>query len=520
MTASARSRSIADALVAAARILAIALAGAVLAYGLTMVWDLETRWLVVVVAGLIGLALAMLLVKFFSDVLTIGCLCLIPLFSFGKWFWPTRYLEDERGNLVYAGLFGVSPLDFVVIGLYLSWFYRTFALHETAVGRLTASDCFVAAYVVVYLLSTLESHDPELALGATEYLVKYALLYLYLSRCIEPRHLPFILAAFAFAITIEAGLSTIQFSSGKLLGIALDKGAGSSEVDYQYTVPGIESLKRATGTCYDSHSLGNLMAMLLPFPLVLYFTPTASGLVRFLSAVFALLAAAVIVMTLSRAAWVSSALSLGLGVFLITGIWRERQVMRLMFVSSAGMIVVAPFLAIFIYNRFADSPYEVLTTRFDQYKVALQIIGDHPFFGIGPGNWINALNQHDFLWLEVLPPHDVLLWILAETGIFGATCYLALLIAALRRLARMIVRRRDLPGRLAMATLIALASTILIGLTDPTYREPNVFAMFWVLIALSAALPRMPTISPAVLLRKSARPRLSVSDLFLRSRGN
>jgi hypothetical protein len=54
---------------------------------------------------------------------------------------------------------------------------------------------------------------------------------------------------------------------------------------------------------------------------------------------------------------------------------------------------------------------------------------------------------------------------------------------------------------------------VLVGLTDPTYREPNVFAVFWLLIALSVALPRLPYLSANAFLagRRAASPRPSLT---------
>jgi putative inorganic carbon (hco3(-)) transporter len=466
--------------------------GMVFALGLYNAWELDTRWFVVVIIAIVGISAAMLLTRVFSDFVLVFALFTISVASFSKWFWPTKYAEDERGNLVYSGLLGIGLLDFIVIGLYMSWFYRVFALRERPSPGLLNTDWFLLAYLIIHLLSSIGAADPELALGATEYLTKYALFYFYVSRNLAPRHLPWLIGALGFAIFLEAMLGSVQFSTGKLLGIALDKGAGTSEVDYQYSVPGIETYKRATGTSYDSHSLGNFMAMMLPFPLVLYFTPRLRPSLRALYAGMAVLATLAIFMTLSRAAWLSTGISLGIGIILIVMIWREREVIPMLIAVGLISLAVLPFMASFIYDRFADSPHEVLTTRYDQYEVALQVVRLYPFLGFGPGNWIQALHRHDFLWLEVLPPHNVLLWITAETGIVGMVCYLGVLVTTAIRLIRLIRTRRDLVGRLGMAVLIALITTVLVGLTDPTYREPTVFTMFWTLIALSVALPRMP----------------------------
>ncbi len=63
------------------------------------------------------------------------------------------------------------------------------------------------------------------------------------------------------AVLIQAGLGYYQHHSGNWVGIALDKGAGGSNLSYQYVVPGLESETRATGTFYDSHALGDFIVM-------------------------------------------------------------------------------------------------------------------------------------------------------------------------------------------------------------------------------------------------------------------
>jgi len=84
-----------------------------------------------------------------------------------------------------------------------------------------------------------------------------------------------------------------------------------------------------------------------------------------------------------------------------------------------------------------------------------------------------------------------MLWTGVEVGIFGLIPYVALLVTVMVRLFAMVRRRRDIPARLGLAALIAMIATALCGLTDPAYREPNVYMMFWLVVSLSVALPRL-----------------------------
>jgi O-antigen ligase len=484
------------------RMLLVAALGFAFSLCLYQTWDLDTRWFVVVAVGIVGVAVAMCLARIFSDFLLVATLFCLPLSSFHKWIWPSSYGEEERGNFVYSGVLGIGLIDFTLIGLYASWFYRIFITREQPLPTLNRLDFFVLWFLLAHFVSIIGSTDTELAFGASEFLLKHVLVYFYLSRNFQSKHLPWILLALGFAISVEAGLGGYQFATGKLLGIALDKGAGGSAMDYQYEVPGIEGYFRATGTSYDSHSLGHLVALMLPFPLVLCFTPRVKASLKLACLVLCGAALTTIVLSLSRAAWVSAAVAMLVGVILIVLIWQERQVVPALAAAVVLAGVLTPLMARFIYERFADSPYETLTTRFDQYIVGLQVFTYSPIFGFGPGNWTQVLKRYDFLWLPVLPIHNVMLWTATEIGLFGLIPYLAILGSAIMRLLRVVYRRRDIPARLSLAALLAMIVTVLNGLTDPTFREPNVFLMFWVLVSLSVALPRLPPGAGAILMAK------------------
>jgi hypothetical protein len=472
--------------------LLVALLGFAFALALYQAWDLDTRWFAVVIVGVAGVGIAMCLARIFSDFLLVAGLFCLPLSSFSKWIWPSTYGEEERGNFVYSGLLGIGLVDFILIGLYASWFYRIFVSREQKPPTVNRLDVFVLWFVVAHFLSTVGSPDTQLGFGASEFLLKHALFYFYLSRNLRERHLPWMMLAFGFAIFVEAGLGAYQYHTGKLLGIALDKGAGGSALDYQYEVPGIEGYSRATGTSYDSHSLGHFVALLLPFPLVMCFTPRVKVSLKAGMLLMCGAALLVIGLSLSRAAWVSAAIALLVGVVLIVVIWHERQVVPAVAVAVIMAAVITPFIAHFVYDRFADSPYETLTTRFDQYEVGWRVFLSFPIFGFGPGNWTQALKRYDFLWLPVLPIHNVILWTATEVGLFGVIPYLGILLSTVSRLFALVRRRRDIAGRLALAALLAMLVTVMNGLTDPTYREPNAYLMFWVLVSLSVALPRLP----------------------------
>ena len=114
---------------------------------------------------------------------------------------------------------------------------------------------------------------------------------------------------------------------------------------------------------------------------------------------------------------------------------------------------------------------------------ALQMFRDHPFFGVGPGNYSrHYLEYSQQIGLDTRlanrEPHNLYLGTLAETGIVGASVFFAVLWLALRGAWR---GRRWLRGHdalLAEGIFVALASFLVAGLflhtTYPRYT--------WILI--------------------------------------
>ncbi len=472
------------------RHLAVVLLAIIFSLALYQIWDLETRWFAITAGAIAMVSVSMCMVAVFADFVFIVFMFCIPLWSFNKYFWPTRYTGASLGDLVYGGMCGLGLLDFVLVGLYMSWFFRIFISREQELPRLYLIDLLIGCFLLVHLLSIIGSSEPSLGFHAIEYLLKYVMLYFYVSRNLRPEHLSWVVAAFCFAIIFEAALGAYQHFTGKWLGIALDKGAGSSTLDYQYTVPGLETKKRATGMSYDSHAYGCFVAMILPFPLVLYLMPRIKGELRIAYAIVAVLAVFVVIISFSRSAWLGSAIALVIGIIVLTSVWREGQIVPALGVCLALALLSLPWSASYIYDRFVDSPIGTLTVRFEEYQFALSLLQMYPIFGVGPGNYFLALKQHDYLWQDELPVHNVLLWIASETGILGVGLYVSIVVSAMRRLLAFCRKRRDFVARLAMAAFIGLLTLILDGLTEPLFREPSTFTLFWLLIAMSVALPR------------------------------
>ena len=123
----------------------------------------------------------------------------------------------------------------------------------------------------------------------------------------------------------------------------------------------------------------------------------------------------------------------------------------------------------------------------------VEMISDHPAFGIGPGNWLFAYPPYDggdMLRVGSAPerPHNDYLWIASETGLIGLALYSWLIIAALLLCLR---RIRDPQTRLWG---LAIGASIVSMLGHAVFSFPKELAetsmLFWMNLALLVVLSR------------------------------
>ena len=471
-----------------------AVLGAVFALALHQVWSLEGRWFFVVVAAIAMLSVSMFLIGIFSDFLMILLMFLIPLAGFGKWFFPSDLRLMVSGPLEHTatleGILGIHPIDFLIVGLYLSWFFRIFVLKEEKLPRLNSIDLFALVFLLAYVISIPGAPKPYLGFHATVYLVKFLLLYLYISRNFKERHIYWFIASLLFAVLLESALGTIQYTTGKLVGLGLDKGIGDS-LNYQYVIPGTEQWWRATGTTYDSHTLGLYLAMIIPFMFILFFRPNMRFELRFLFAGALTLALATLIMTFTRSGWIACAVSMALALVLLAFVWREGRVIPFLAIGFFLFLLSSPWSLRVIIDRFALSPIETLTVRLQGFEVALYIWSKNWLVGSGAGNYIELLYKYSYGWNYDLIVHNTILWIGSEMGILGLIGFYGAIIAAMRRYWRLAFGPRTLIAYVSFGAFIALVAFVVEGMATPIHREPTTYTMFWYLIALSVALPRI-----------------------------
>jgi O-antigen ligase len=171
----------------------------------------------------------------------------------------------------------------------------------------------------------------------------------------------------------------------------------------------------------------------------------------------------------------------------------------------AGILAVA--LVIATGWIVSSSPTEVLdrvkdfeggSGRVDLWEIALRITAEHPFAGIGVGNFVEEASQYilqpgrleDAAFIVAAPRvvHNVYLQQLAETGIMGLALYLGFVVAAIAA-AWGAIRRFERAGDRSMADLSrAVVVAVIGGMAVSIFITNGYDPRQWILLALGPAL--------------------------------
>ncbi len=379
---------------------------------------------------------------------------------------PTIYLTDILiGTLLFLGLFrflrckqyhGTYPSIITQGTLSMSNGYR---------GTSRTSKVFVAlglGIITVAGLSVFKALNQPAAVYKWLKLVEYILFAFYVSKHIDlKKDFSTIVRLLSIGVLFQSVLVIAQwFKQGSIFGFWF-----LGENKYTVSTPGIAILDftgirkaRPYGTFPHPNVLGGYLAIILPwiFYMGLKEVKGIKEIKRkrfyFLTLTFGLVA---LFLSFSRSAWV---------------------------VAVLGLLALFPSS---LYSSFMILNSLSFLRRAELNWIALEIIKDHPLFGVGLNNFTVAMSQYGKVsgWTRFLQPaHNVYLLIASEIGLIGLIVFLCLLFSAFR----LLLKKKN------YLLLISLTQIILLCFVDHYFWTlPQTSLLFWLLVGIvfsSAAL--------------------------------
>jgi putative inorganic carbon (HCO3(-)) transporter len=221
---------------------------------------------------------------------------------------------------------------------------------------------------------------------------------------------------------------------------------------------------------------------------------------KLLAAVMFVANAVCIVLTFSRGGWIALVLSLAISALLLLywvlpqlpTFWQKWAFPILLGGGGAillvGVIAVPPLrdrvLSIFASRKDSSNNF-----RINVWEAVKEMIRARPLTGIGPGhdtfNKIYPLYQRPKF--SALSAYSIYLEHLVEFGIFGFTCFIALIVTVFQQGWVQIQRMRQeqlVQGFWLIAALSGMGGLLAHGTVDTVWYRPQVFTLWWLMVAI------------------------------------
>jgi O-antigen ligase len=362
-----------------------------------------------------------------------------------------------------------KPFQLMVPGLAIGvMIYGTLTLRsEERFGQARWLTALVLIFASVGIASSLQAISPSASVTKVFALLAAAALFLAVHQICRDRRQLIIVAAGAVAGLL---LASVQGLLQQLTGEFQTFGAGR----------GGTSVGRLQGSFGHPNAYGGYLAVLIPLAVAFAMSRAFPPRLRWLGGVTVTLAVPALVLSYSRGA--VGALVAGSIIWL--ALLRPRLALLAALVVAVSALMFAPAA---FKDRFSSRETSAdVGLRSDIWASAVDIYAEHPLLGVGLNNFDEAysslpstlstgaqrrlLHQSQIL----VPPHaqNLYLNVLAEEGIVGLLCLIALAIAALLTLYRG-CRVRDPAGRaICMASGAGMMTLALHSLLDVTLPGP------------------------------------------------
>ncbi|MEK6732830.1 MAG: O-antigen ligase family protein, partial [Candidatus Omnitrophota bacterium] len=147
----------------------------------------------------------------------------------------------------------------------------------------------------------------------------------------------------------------------------------------------------------------------------------------------------------------------------------------------ASAVLIACIIAFIIINRWdrlmnIDNPQNSITQRMNYWRTAIGVIKDHPFLGVGPGNFQEVFLKYKIgLSTNTRYAHNIFLHMWAEAGILGFAGVCFFLFSLLQK---------GLKNNKQKFIFLAIVVFILHNLIDNSYFIPETGLLWWAIMGL------------------------------------
>ena len=362
----------------------------------------------------------------------------------------------------------ISQMAFGRLDLYFTTLFSIITIPIIAINKNKIKpnliDFFVLLFILSLVISLISSLNLWISLSKIPIIFTYALVF-YLIRGLDKIRKQKVLKIIIFSAAIICCYGVYQYFWGfKHITESLIR----NRVFYPFAYEWL-SRKRVFATFFSPNAFSGFLIMILPLSYSMkYIQKSANPFSKFILLLIVLLSVNLL-MTQS----ISAIFSLFLSFCLILLIRRPKK-----YISFIVIIFTLVAIATIFYLRSKTgktfiTPLFSIEKRIVYYKEALSMIKQHPFFGIGPGNF---KGEHSLF------VHNSYLQIWIELGILGIISYVGIIFMSIKNVIKRISGEQQ--TNIYIPLFCALLAFTIHNLIDFTFFLPEVSWLWWVIIAL------------------------------------
>jgi len=262
-------------------------------------------------------------------------------------------------------------------------------------------------------------------------------------------------------------------------------------------------------------------ALMLGLPFVIIGAATLDKNWRKYSLGLALLLIAEMFLLRTRGVWISVFIGAGVALFALLIFRKKAQVnikKPLMWGGAGAALAIVILILFFIGTSFSERVLNRsnLDKRLAFWENSVEMFQEHPFIGVGPGNWkINfpkyklsskEVKDHNLDYnvfqgvTQIQRPHNDYLWVLNEGGVLALLFFGATFFVAFYRLAKNLSRiNNEADLAVDIATIMGLLAYLTFSLTDfPLERTEHMLLMMTLLALPFRNVPNSKTVFPVI----------------------
>jgi O-antigen ligase len=407
------------------------------------------------------------------------------------------YSANQIGG---PGGIDLTLADCAMVALYIQWFYECLTHKDKRAIHFTSIELFILLSIFISAISL--SGAVNLTLGFIDLLrvVKISFFYLYLANNIRrPQEFKLVIVMLFLGTLVHNLASVAQYMlGGRRLGLAI-----LGEVQkFAYLDTVLTKQGRPGGIMQGANTSAVYLVCILPFAFTsLFWLKRKLGIISILGFIVSCLV--VLIITLSRAAWLGFLLSFPVLFYMAV----KRQFIQYNKHFLYGLLFILLSTIIFtvfsakIYNRIFNAPPLSGYFRSSVNKMTMTMIYSHPFFGLGLNNYQQVAQEfiHDmpdpknvsYLISEHIVVHNLYLLTLAELGPFGLMVFLYIIYLLQKRALFLFRSDERVISSIGIAYFCCIIGLMASEIFDFSYRLHQLFYLFWTLAGLTVAASRM-----------------------------